>query len=400
LREKNINKKILYALASKAVKARIEQVQKKYLQEREAIYLKYQRGVWADWLKLKATEGNAEALNALRSREMRQPLQGNLFTGQGLSKATLKSEVVPDNITKTGTIIYRVGTSAIRDDGELIKISRGSSEQGIVAALHMAIDRYGACITVNGSEPFKNQVAQVAAKLKLNLTFDNPKLELQRQNLIKINSIMKENNHEQRQPDFKRRGTTRSSDEGFRSPHIITSSAGRGNRDVGYTSKPHIGRIGQQPPPESKNRLRSLSQLGVVQFTSRGEVLLQSDVSRHVEHQGPQSDNGLRRNVSGAGAVKLIADAADKYIAERELMRQKVADISLHRRHCPQDEGMVLFAGLRKVDFEMLALLKHGEHIIVLPIDAATARRVKQLSIGTPLKLTSKGIALSRVRRR
>lgn len=101
---------------------------------------------------------------------------------------------------------------------------------------------------------------------------------------------------------------------------------GRGTnqgRSSGGTPKPYLGRIGQQPPPESKNRLRDLSQLGMVQFSNRSDVLLPSHVPGHLEHQRTQSDDGLRRNVSRPGAVNFISDAADKYIAERELKRQK-----------------------------------------------------------------------------
>ncbi len=45
-----------------------------------------------------------------------------------------KADAPQDNITKTGIIIYRVGTCAIRDDGEDVKISRGSSPEGLEAA--------------------------------------------------------------------------------------------------------------------------------------------------------------------------------------------------------------------------------------------------------------------------
>ena len=53
--------------------------------------------------------------------------------------------------------------------------------------------------------------------------------------------------------------------------------------------------------PESQNRLRALSKLGVVQLTHGSEVLLPRDVPGVVEHQGAKPDNGLRRDVSRSG---------------------------------------------------------------------------------------------------
>jgi hypothetical protein len=402
LRGTPVTKKALYALTSQAVQSNIEEARKKYAKERESIYLKYQRCTWADWLKLKALEGDADALNALRSREVRQNLKGNVVTGQGMQSGKSNLKIKTDNITKTGTVIYRVGTSAIRDDGELINMSRGSSEEGIAAALHMAMNRYGECITVKGSDAFKEQVVNVAAQLKLNLRFDNEQLELQRQHLIK-NPIAKEKNHEsRRQSDLNGRGANRGSNENVGSISIINPNGRtiRGRAVPRRTSKPHLGRIGQQPPPESKNRLRGLSQLGMVQLSNRSEVLLSSHVSGHLEHQRTQSDDGLRRNVSRPGAVNLISDAAGKYIAERELKRQKITDIPRHRLYNKSDEGPVQFAGIRQIDGELLALLKRDDFIVVLPIDSDTAHRMKRLSIGEMVKLTARGTIVSRGRSR
>jgi hypothetical protein len=51
------------------------------------------------------------------------------------------------------------------------------------------------------------------------------------------------------------------------------------------TAKPGVARVGRKPPPESQNRLRALSKLGVVQLTHGSEVLLPRDVPGVVEHQ-------------------------------------------------------------------------------------------------------------------
>lgn len=400
LKDAGVNKKLLYALVSKALKTDIENARQQHLQERQAIVIKYQRRTWADWLKQRATEGDHEALVALRSREARQKLTGNTITGKVVHDAGASPGISPDNITKTGTVIYRVGTCAIRDDGELLKISRGSSEEGLIAVLTMAMQRYGERISVNGSSQFKERIAEVAAGLKLNIIFEDVALEKRRNDLIQINR-MKEINHEHsRQSNLKPRGTNRGGNESIAANRTRGIQQRDGKSNVGITNKPNLRRIGQQPPPESKNRLRDLSQLGVVQLAGRSEVLLPGDVSRNLEHQGTQSDNRLRRNVSGAGAVNKGEEAAEKYITERNLTREKVVAIPKHRRYHSGDEGSVQFAGIRQIDDESLVLLKCNEEVIVMPIDAPMERRMKKLSLGAAVTLTSKGVIIIRGRRR
>jgi hypothetical protein len=183
-----IGKRALYALAGKGLKDEIHKIVKQYNAERELIHKKYRREAWADWLRRKATEGDGAALAALRAREAAQGLKGNTLTGQkrrvsGASDATNAISAIPDSITKKGTIIYRIGASAIRDDGAKLAVSRGATQAGLEAALRMAIDRYGSHLTINGSKEFKAQIANVAAKKRLPVTFADAALERRRRSL-------------------------------------------------------------------------------------------------------------------------------------------------------------------------------------------------------------------------
>ena len=183
-----IGKRALYALAGKGLKDEIHKIVKQYNAERELIQKKYRREAWADWLRRKATEGDGAALAALRAREAAQGLKGNTLTGQkrrinGAPDATNAINAIQDSITKKGTIIYRIGASAIRDDGAKIAVSRGATQAGLEAALRMAIERYGSCLTVNGSDEFKAQIAIVAAKKRLPVTFADADLERRRRSL-------------------------------------------------------------------------------------------------------------------------------------------------------------------------------------------------------------------------
>ena len=120
-------------------------------------------------------------------------------------------------------------------------------------------------------------------------------------------------------------------------------------------------------------------------------MLLPRDVPGHVEQQGAKPDHGLRRDIFGAGRVAAGQEAADKYIAEREAMRLKVFDIPKHTRYNQCNDGAAAFAGIRQVEGQTLALLKHGEEVMVLPVDDATARRLKRVAVGEVVTVTPKG---------
>jgi hypothetical protein len=183
-------KKCLYALISLGVKSELKTINEHYRQERERLTKQYQPLQWADWLRREATSGNLEALAALRARLNRGDieLKGNTVSASGglLQKTGLNA--VQDSITKKGTIIYRVGSSAVRDEGERLKVSRGTTREGLAAALCLAMERYGTHITVTGSAEFKAQIVEVAANTQLPLTFTDAKLEAQRLALIKPTS--------------------------------------------------------------------------------------------------------------------------------------------------------------------------------------------------------------------
>jgi hypothetical protein len=91
--------------------------------------------------------------------------------------------------------------------------------------------------------------------------------------------------------------------------------------------QPDIRSIGVIPPPAARGRLRNLSELGVVRFPERGQMLLSGNVSRDVEHQRAEPDNALRRGSDGLTAEK---PATAREVVQRELnadlLRRAMAD--------------------------------------------------------------------------
>lgn len=458
-----VNKKLLYTLVSKALHADIQKANTQYLAERQSIQSDYSKRAWADWLQAKASDGDQQALKALRARKPTKARTGDTVAGNGPAKRSGPMPLKVDSVTKDGTVIHRFAGSAIRDDGEALQVARGSNRAGLEAVLRMAVHRYGPNIVVNGSDEFKEKIARVAATSKLNITFNDATLEARHQELVR--SISKESgNDRSRRPN-------RSADERRRSasPSDATVRAERGGRAArtrirrgpGQTNKSGLGSVGPKPPTHAGNGLRELSQLGVVRVPERSEVLLPRDVPHHVQHEGADHAGGMRRGISGPGrrvgnkprgpgatnkpgvipvggkppamlrgrlqpmskSRELPVDgpisvpgmplppipkpapeqniaaqpksAADKYIAERTSKRAKGFDIPNHRRYTQDDKGAAFFAGTRQIEGETLALLKRDEEIIVLPVDAATARRIKRYSLGDAVTLNDKG-ALTR----
>jgi hypothetical protein len=85
-------------------------------------------------------------------------------------------------MASVSTIIYRAGSSAVRDDGERLAVSSQADRAGVVAALRLAMERYGERIIVSGSVEFKAAVIRAAVDAQLPITFvTDPALESRRQ---------------------------------------------------------------------------------------------------------------------------------------------------------------------------------------------------------------------------
>lgn len=172
--------------------------------------------------------------------------------------------------------------------------------------------------------------------------------------------------------------------------------------------KPNIGKLGSSPPPASKDRLRPLSQLGAISIGDHGGAaaptpapsLAPTVAQQPVASKATLTDAGIRRDIFGLDKKSAGDAAADKYIAEREQKRAKVFDIPKHIRYNFTNDETVLFSGLRQIDGQSLALLKLGEEVMVLPVDDATARRLKRVTVGEPISVTAKGAIKTKGRSR
>ena len=381
-----ISKRVLYSQASTALHSALEDIHKDYSRARQQLYRDFQRRAWADWLRQKAIEGDSEALGALRSRAAARSLQGNTIEAGGHAWPGVASDYPKqDNITKTGTLIFRAGRSAVRDDGDRLQVSREVTREGLHAALRLALAKYGEHITVNGTAEFKAQIVQAAVDSDLAVTFTDPNLECRRLELL-----ARENGNDRQEPQ---RGRT-----DRRGPGGARLNVGRAAGVTGRR-KPNIERIGAVTPPQNQHRLRTLSELGLIRFAGGAKVLLPRDVPGPLEQQGADPDHALRGGVSVPGLTLEQVGAMEKYIAERETKRRTIADIPKHEKYTA-GHGALTFAGVRNVDGQTLALLKReasdhshdsDDSVMVLPVDAATARRAARIAVGDSVSVTPGG---------
>ncbi len=433
-----LTRKLSYSLTSRATKQAIDKIATAYQRERERINERNDRKGWHEWLQAEAKTGSAEALAALRAREGRKHQAANAVQATGTVAHGLSANERADHITKRGTIIYRTAGAAVRDDGASLHVSRGAEIEGITAALRIARERYGEELTIAGSAEFKERVAQAAARAALPIRFDDSDLERRRQALV---TTITQQEADRGREDLGRgdRGgnaasgrehpagastsparadtgpvSERGAADGTGQPSITRGAASgagidgrtgparprspRGTRGL-TGGKPNIGRVGRVSPPEARDRVRNLSELGVVRFAERPSLLLPRDVRPNVDSAEARRDRLLRRDVSGTGVTAQPTTPVEKYITEREAKRVAGMDIPKHRPFEPS-EIPLSYAGTREVEGQKMALLRRGDEIMVLPIDATSAARAARFAIGDRIEIGADGTVKGRGRSR
>jgi len=178
-------KRLLYTLTSQSASRELDQINQRYRLERQSIVQQFQPLQWVDWLRRRAANGDPDALAALRARMVVQGLQGNTIGAKLGNRIKTANNADLDSVTKQGTLIYRVGSAVIRDDGDRLQVSRGATREGLQAALQFTMARFGSHINVQGTAGFKAQIVEIAASAKLPLTFADAVLEHQRLALVK-----------------------------------------------------------------------------------------------------------------------------------------------------------------------------------------------------------------------
>jgi hypothetical protein len=167
-----------------AMRKQTREIKAKYAAVRRDVYQQYGRRGWLDWLREEAKNRRAEALFALRVKN--KVLTGLTIGGVRKINDALADFAI-DSVTRSGTVIYRVGGDTIRDDGERFQLAANSAESTIAAALDAAIIRHGGVLSLSGTDDFKERVIRVAAKRNLPVKFKDPALDARRESIFQVN---------------------------------------------------------------------------------------------------------------------------------------------------------------------------------------------------------------------
>jgi len=197
-----VAKKIMFATAHQQFKSTIAVIKTDYRECYQTTKTKHSKMAWLDWLIKEAELGNHEALEILRSRRTTRH-QGNNVSGSEINNSPLKDGFV-ETITKNGTVIYKVGSTVIRDDGKRLMVLPDTSSETLADILQMANQKYGTHLAINGTDEFRTHIAEVAAHNKMRITFDDNALEQYRQQLMNEQTLSRFNLHKKTPTTAKR----------------------------------------------------------------------------------------------------------------------------------------------------------------------------------------------------
>jgi hypothetical protein len=169
--------------ALKAIKAQTSILR---IQNRIATDKKYRQLIidtatpsWSDWLKRQSKWGNPEALDVLRSRNEREPMQGDYLTAPEAGSTIIpKNRHLNHQVDQNGAVTYTASDGGVVIDRthhvQCFKTTAGSSQ----LALDIAARRFsGQALIVEGQEQFKKDIATFAGLYRVDVSFADPEME-------------------------------------------------------------------------------------------------------------------------------------------------------------------------------------------------------------------------------
>lgn len=147
---------------------------------REALFKQTTTLAWADWLKQQAEMGNADALTVLRDREDRaRRWQGDLLTANKAdkAKAVVLSKLNP-KARKDGSMAYSTVDGGMVIDRKTHVQAQKATTGAALVALELASKHFdGQPLIVEGTDEFRQEVAQLAGMHGFKVRFADPAME-------------------------------------------------------------------------------------------------------------------------------------------------------------------------------------------------------------------------------
>lgn len=148
---------------------------------------------WQPWLVDRAGQGDAEALQVLRTREDRIDKRARALLRAGDADALrqiLRPAATQGRVLRDGSIAYDPGDGGrIFDTAEGVQL-RGQGVAAAWLALELASKRYaGQALTITGDAALRLQLAELAALRGLKITFSDPDLEQRRRDVAGLQRL-------------------------------------------------------------------------------------------------------------------------------------------------------------------------------------------------------------------
>lgn len=324
---------VLHRLAMRSIQKQlmddIKKVNKTFIEKRHAVHHSNKFMTFQEWLRKEAAAKNTEAVSVLKGRVKKSA--DILHTGKTVISSPLPNRVsdkaIPgakiSHVTSSGTTVYNVAKTPIRDTGESITVNTNRiTPHGLEAALRMAVYKYGKEIEFNAPAAVQRLAVQVAASKGLDLVFKNPQMALLHQAYLTKQSNQEIKKNEFR--DIKQRlwndGRRNSSIDGAAGPAGRTDDAGRIERQriarsiTGATGPVDANRArhnqsGITRTNANKPKNDAAKTAGMSAMSSRhlaagpigAAVLLPNHVRHFVATQEQKNTGGVRRDLHREG---------------------------------------------------------------------------------------------------
>jgi len=271
------SKYLLYVSTHSTLQREIETIRARHARTMVGTGGRGHRLTWTDWLRHRALQGDGQALALLRRHAPAAVAERNSIVGRTSTGG--QSPTKAQAVTRRGTAICREGAVEWREsaDAFVVKSPVGAAELGTILAL--AVQRLGPRLKIAGATEFKQLAVEAAVRARLAIVFDDPELEALRQSRASAKS-----------PDEEAKETRYGA--GRNPPRGASHAVASGRRRFLHQSDA-VG-VGLPPASSAAVGLRTMSQLDVVQFAPRGEVLLPDHARGHMEHARPGPDDPLR----------------------------------------------------------------------------------------------------------
>jgi hypothetical protein len=172
-------RRLSYALARRQFEAALQDARAEFHRALRENQERHAHRNWVDWLQVQAKAGHPEALAALRARRARTEA-GDRIQGQ----AALHEPPGEAHLTRGGSAVFTLAGTTLRDDGERLRIAQHQrTDEGLVQALKLAVERYGETLSIQGSAEFREQIARAAVAGRVRVKFDDPALDARRRAL-------------------------------------------------------------------------------------------------------------------------------------------------------------------------------------------------------------------------